>query len=840
VSGFFFIKKKDRKYRPVQDYRNLNKYTVPNKYPLPLISELIHELSGRQLFSKFNIQWGYNNICIKEGDKWKAAFKTSKGLYKPTVMFFRLTNSPATFQTMMDDIFQEEVAQGWLKIYMDDAIVATEDNAQLHQQKVDQFLTKLQKNDLFLKPEKCQFHKKEVEYLGVIIGGGKVCMDPVKVECIAKWAEPRTVRDICSFLGFCNFYRAFIPHFSDIARPLNDLTKKNYIWNWGTKEQEAFDTLKQACTAYPVLRTPDWKQLFIMETDTSGFALGVVIAQEFEDGIHPIAYHARSLAPAEKNYNTHDKELAGVIYRFKCGCLFFLGAKHPICVRTDHKNLQYFCEPQKIMGRQARWIQFLQDFDYTLEHILGPTNTIADLLSRRKDLNKGMDSDTPHILLPNYLFAHKMFLKDDEEERCKVLWQIHDSPTGGHPGIANTWDLVTRQYKGPRLRQFIEDYVKGCACCQESKTTVARTKAPLQHFNTHPAEGPFQYISMDLITDLPKSDRYNAILTIVDQGCSKAAKFLPCHKTIDRPGVAHEYLKHLVPWFGTPRHIISDRDPRFASNFSQTICKVLGIQQNLSTVFHPRTDGQTERMNAWVEQYLCLWTSGKQDNWAKLLPIAEFAHNSWKHEVTQKTPHKLLIGCNPVVHVNQVEDTTPAAIDRLKIMEEAQQEAQTRLDKLHEYYGKKQILKMKVDDLVWLEGKNLQVTGQRKLLPCRYKPFAITARIRNVAYKLALPPSMKIHDVFHVDLLLPYKEMASYGALYTRPALIIEAGEEEYKIEAIRDARQHGQGKKLQYLIHWKGYPNSDNSWVDHKDLHAPELLKEYYSNSAEAGRPDV
>ena len=148
-------------------------------------------------------------------------------------------------------------------------------------------------------------------------------------------------------------------------------------------------------------------------------------------------------------------------------------------------------------------------------------------------------------------------------------------------------------------------------------------------------EGPFQYVSMDLITDLPKSQGFDSILTIMDQGCSKATKFIPCHKTINRTGVALKYLKHLVPWFGLPKQIISDRDPRFTSAFAKEMCKALGIQQNLSTAFHPRTDGQTERMNAWIKQYLRPWTSGKPNAWSQLLPVAEFAHNLWKHDVAQ-------------------------------------------------------------------------------------------------------------------------------------------------------------------------------------------------------------
>ena len=260
ASGFFLIKKKDGKYRPVQDYRNLNKWTIPNKYPLPLIAELVHDLAGKKLFSKFDVRWGYNNIRIKDGDEWKAAFKTSEGLFEPTVMFFGLTNSPATFQTMMDDIFREEIAQGWLRIYMDDILIATDDNQKEHDTKVNSILEKLAKNDLFLKPEKCSFSVREVEYLGVIIGNRKVKMDPVKVEGIANWPVPKTVKDVRSFLGFCNFYHAFIPSFSHTARPLNDLTRKNRQWSWNKDEQRAFDQLKHLCTSYPVLRTPNWEK----------------------------------------------------------------------------------------------------------------------------------------------------------------------------------------------------------------------------------------------------------------------------------------------------------------------------------------------------------------------------------------------------------------------------------------------------------------------------------------------------------------------------------------------------------------------------------------------------
>jgi RNase H-like domain found in reverse transcriptase/Reverse transcriptase (RNA-dependent DNA polymerase) len=371
ASGFFLICKKDGRFRPVQDYRNLNKWTVPNKYPLPLISNLIHGLAGAGIYTKLDIRWGYNNIHIKEGNEWKATFKTSEGLFEPTVMFFGLTNLPATFQTMMDDIFQEELAAGWtypdededeevktfLLVYMDDILVytivknpdkPTTCERKAHEMAISKVLEKLQWHDLYLKLEKCSFHKAEVEYLGIIVGNSRIKMDPIKVEGIANWPTPMNVKGVRSFLGFCNFYRPFIKDFSRIAQPLNGLTKKNRAFTWSNAKEEAFLSLKESCTSYPVLRMPDWTKPFILETDTSGYALGAVISQKFEDGVHPVAFHSRSLSDAEKNYDAHDKEVAGVIHGFKKGHTYFLGCQHPIQVWTDHKNLTYFRAPQKI------------------------------------------------------------------------------------------------------------------------------------------------------------------------------------------------------------------------------------------------------------------------------------------------------------------------------------------------------------------------------------------------------------------------------------------------------------------------------------------------------------
>jgi RNase H-like domain found in reverse transcriptase len=231
-----------------------------------------------------------------------------------------------------------------------------------------------------------------------------------------RMANPHHHQGSTQFSRILQFLPPFILNFSGIAQPLNNLTKKNQQWQWEENEKKAFNTLKEICATKLVLRSPDWSKKFILETDASGYALGAVISQEYEDEIHPIAYHSQSLQPAEKNYDTHDKELAAVTFGFKCGQPLFLGAQHIIEVKSNHKNLQYFREPQKVTGQQARWIQFLQDFDYTLTHILRHSNTIADLLSRRKGLNKGVNTEEPRILLPETLFSKKLFLEDNLEK----------------------------------------------------------------------------------------------------------------------------------------------------------------------------------------------------------------------------------------------------------------------------------------------------------------------------------------------------------------------------------------------------------------------------------------
>ena len=284
ASAFFFIKKKDGKLCPIQDYRKLNEQTIRNRYPLPLIPDLIAEVQNAWVFTKFDIRWGYNNVRIKEGDEHKAAFKTKYGLFEPRVMFFGLTNSPATFQAMTNEILRdlrEKYRPKGVVIsgYMDDYLIATSSSIELHRQATHDLLDLIEQHDLFIKPEKCVWEAPRVDYLGLILEKGVVRMDPAKIAGVAEWPVPTTVKQVRSFLGFINYYRPFVPNFSHVARPLNKLTKKGVQFQWGQKEQVAFETLRAKLISEPILRQPQLDRQFKIEVDASGFAIGAVLMQ---------------------------------------------------------------------------------------------------------------------------------------------------------------------------------------------------------------------------------------------------------------------------------------------------------------------------------------------------------------------------------------------------------------------------------------------------------------------------------------------------------------------------------------------------------------------------------
>jgi hypothetical protein len=371
ASPFFFVGKKDGKLRPCQDYRYLNSRTIKHAYLLPLISEIVDRVKGWIHFTKLDLCSDYNNVRIKEGDQWKAAFKTKRGLFELTVMFFGLCNSSATFQSIINDIFRDYVDEGWLHIYMNDLLLCGRSTEDM-QWKTLRVVQRLQENDLFLKLEKCKFDVSQIKFLRMIISHDQVDMDPVKVQGVLDWPTPEIVKQVREFLGFGNFYRRFINHYSDIAQLLIKLTRKDTPFDWSEQCKDAFQELKRHFTTALVFITPDLDKPFVLECDASLTATAAVLWQQDTNGDwHPVVYLSQTFNLAERNYEIYNRELLAIVRALEQWRHYLEGTGNQVQVLTDHKNLTYFRSPRRLNRRQARWQLFLSQFDLQLVHCPG-------------------------------------------------------------------------------------------------------------------------------------------------------------------------------------------------------------------------------------------------------------------------------------------------------------------------------------------------------------------------------------------------------------------------------------------------------------------------------------
>ena len=306
--------------------------------------------------------------------------------------------------------------------------------------------------------------------------------------------------------------------------------------------------------------------------------------------------------------------------------------------------------------------------------------------------------------------------------------------------------------------------------------------------------------------------------------------FTPCNETITAEETARLFLEVIVRRYGLPSKIISDQDPRFTSKFVLELCRTLGIQQNISSAYHPRTDGQSERNNQWVETYLQFFTNHQQTDWVERLPLAEFAHNNWRSETTKHTPFFLLMGYHPRADGHYAASSSPLVEQRLDNLLQARRDALTHMTRAQQLWVKhRDTPKYAVGDRVWLDGRNLKTDQPTsKLAPRRHGPFAIAQVMSPVSYRLELPHQWRIHPVFHIDLLTLYCETKMHGENYLRPLPELIDNEEEFEVEAVLDSHVFGRGRKLQYLVKWLGYPSSDNQWEDADKVHVDELVRAF------------
>jgi hypothetical protein len=904
-----FVRKKDGSLRLCVDFRGLNKITKKDRYPLPLISDLLDSPGRAKVYTKIDLRHAYHLVRIAPGDEWKTSFRTRYGSYEWLVMPFGLTNAPAAFQRFVNTIFAD-LLDVCVVVYLDDILIYSEDMAS-HKNHVKEVLRRLRENGLYAKPEKCEFHTTSVEYLGYLLSPDGLTMSADKVSTIQDWPEPRKVKDIQSFLGFANFYRRFIFNYSDIVVPLTRLTRKDTPWNFSDDCRAAFCKLKQAFSSAPILTqwVPDTP--IIVETDASDYAIaGILSIRCPDDEVRPVAFYSRTLSPPELNYDTHDKELLAIHEAFRSWRHYLEGSGTPVDVVTDHKNLEYFSTSKLLTRRQARWSEFLSQFHLIIRFRPGKLGAKPDALTRRWDVYpKEGDKDYARVNLHNLrpvftqeqlasslratileypvlraislldveqlhkdiltaqtsdpiisshisdstdprwtvdpegllCLDHRIYVPEANNLRLRVLQYRHDHPLSGHFGQNRTLKLIRREYTWPGIRTYVKDYVSSCTTCSRAKVPRHRPYGLLKQLPI--PERPWNSISMDFIEQLPSSSGFTAILVVVDR-LSKQCIFIPTHDTITSPELAKLFLLHVFSKHGVPSHVTSDRGSEFVSHFFRSLGKALDMRLHFTSGYHPEGDGQTERMNQTLEQYLRIYCNYQQDNWSDLLPLAEFSYNNAPNATTGVSPFFANKGYHPNITVHPERDLTSArARDYSVDLDELHQFLRSEMARAQQSYQgpadarRSPAPDFKVGEQAFVKAKYFRSTRpSKKLSEKNLGPFPIIAIPGTHSVTLRLPDTMRaVHPVFHVSQIEPATPNVIPNRTQSPPPPVEVDGEPEFEISEILDSKidRRRRNCQLLYLVRWAGYEGTDEetSWLLATELgHASELVQNFHS----------
>ncbi|KAG8474271.1 hypothetical protein CXB51_033533 [Gossypium anomalum] len=370
-----FVKKKDETMRMCIDYRQLNKVTIKNKYPLPHINDLFVQLKRASVFSKIDLRSGYYQLRVRDLDITKTSFRTRYGHYEFLVIPFGLTNAPAVFMDLMNQIFRQYLDR-FVVVFIDDILIYSRDETE-HAEHLRLVLQILRDKQLYAKFSKCEFWLREVSFLGHVVSASGIRVDLNKISAILDWKPPRNVTEVWRFLGLAGYYRRFVKGFSMIATPMKKLLQKDVKFEWSEKCQKSFDQLKTYLTEAPVLVQLESGREFVIYSDASLLGLGCVLMQEGQ----VVAYASRQLKPHEKNYPTHDLELAAIVFALKIWRHYLFGER---ChVYSDHKSLKYLMTQRDLNLRQTRWLELLKDYELVIDYHPGKANVVADALSRK-------------------------------------------------------------------------------------------------------------------------------------------------------------------------------------------------------------------------------------------------------------------------------------------------------------------------------------------------------------------------------------------------------------------------------------------------------------------------
>ncbi|KAL0546695.1 hypothetical protein IC582_016607 [Cucumis melo] len=878
-----FVKKKDGSMRLCIDYRELNKVTVKNRYPLPRIDDLFDQLQGATVFSKIDLRSGYHQLRIKDGDVPKTAFRSRYGHYEFIVMSFGLTNAPAVFMDLMNRVFRVFL-DTFVIVFIDDILIYSKTEAE-HEEHLRIVLQTLRDNKLYAKFSKCEFWLKQVSFLGHVVSKAGVSVDPAKIEAVTGWTRPSTVSEVRSFLGLAGYYRRFVENFSRIATPLTQLTRKGAPFVWSKACEDSFQNLKQKLVTAPVLTVPDGSGSFVIYSDASKKGLGCVLMQQGK----VVAYASRQLKSHEQNYPTHDLELAAVVFALKIWRHYLYGER--IQIFTDHKSLKYFFTQKELNMRQRRWLELVKDYDCEILYHPGKTNVVADALSRKvshsaalitrqaplhRDLERAeiavsvgavtmqlaqltvqptlrqriidAQSNDPYLVEKRglaeagqavefslssdggLLFERRLCVPSDSAVKTELLSEAHSSPFSMHPGSTKMYQDLKRVYWWRNMKREVEEFVSRCLVCQQVKAPRQKPAGLLQPLSI--PEWKWENVSMDFITGLPRTLRGFTVIWVVVDRLTKSAHFVPGKSTYTASKWAQLYMSEIVRLHGVPVSIVSDRDARFTSKFWQGLQTAMGTRLDFSTAFHPQTDGQTEHLNQVLEDMLRACALEFPGSWDSHLHLMEFAYNNSYQATIGMAPFEALYDkcCRSPVCWGEVGEQRLMGPELVQSTNEAIQKIRSRMhtaQSRQKSYAdvRRKDLEFEVGDKVFLKVAPmrgvLRFERRGKLSPRFVGPFEILERIGPVAYRLALPPSLStVHDVFHVSMLRKYVPDPSHVVDYEPLEIDENLSYAEQPVEVLAREVKTLRNKEIPLVkVLWRNHRVEEATWEREDDM---------------------